>query len=575
MRNRLLAAALLIAVCAFSSCHRHSAESQTVNFDGVWEGPMTVSEDGETSVKILSIDGDAATLYDMTYSLNNGYVTKGKQESSVYTVKGKGKTPPRVSFTFGEKSQTFTYQDGAITEAVDEPEVGDSYILTENNLSYYKQMASFKSLLPHDNEFSGPRTMSLSLTASSELVDESFDWVEFLEWAGKTAATTAWGKGVGVLLDELFPATGKTTTLDDLLAKMNDISDQLTQMTVLYKNTTYEAKLNERSKYVSELMNCNSEYFTRLSNVKTDNEEEAEAKVKEIVLAWAKNTVGGNPVAVQGLNYIDFLLNTVIEQKDIFNMYDLYTYNTHAWERQGYSVREALRAGDIATVAQTLYLTQLYHKVRDDIDDVSRAKILSENIVRFNKFSDYIKNRPVDRHDDMVICQIEGTHFVMKRTWFDYPFYKNPTWCNIPCLWTRGSKVEYFMWGPNQVEYYNKAFTADEITRILEYYGGRKNISDILLYEADCYGYLWNPFGGDQREGIIAIQSGYYSADWRCIGIDKTISYNGTSKDDIVPRYVGVAVIDGSGWGGKDLKFYEWKEFYDNQRWVRTWIVER
>ena len=39
--------------------------------------------------------------------------------------------------------------------------------------------------------------------------------------------------------------------MEDALAKMDEVKEMLNNMITLYKNSVYEAKLNERSKYLS------------------------------------------------------------------------------------------------------------------------------------------------------------------------------------------------------------------------------------------------------------------------------------------------------------------------------------
>ena len=572
MKNTLLRTALCLAAASvLLGCHKHAAET-TQPLDGVWEGPMSVSETGVTTVKVLNVkDNTTAEFYDMKYSLAGGYEVLSKESTSIERLSGGARG---FRATVGGEQLTFDRDGDCIMHLGDDEESSYFYHLTDNDISYYKPASLTESLLPNDKEFLGPSKLQLSLPSEQQFTAEDFDWIEFLEWAGKTAATTAWGKGVGVLLDMLFPASGEATTLDDLLGKMDEISNQLTQMTILYKNTTYEKYLNDRSKMVSELTNCNSEYFTRLSNISSDDEEETEAKVKEIILAWSKNTVGGNPVTKQWLNYVDFLLKTVIEQKDIFNMYDLYTYNTTAWESQGYAIREALRASDIATVAQTLYLTQLYNKVRDDIDDKSREQFLTENIDRFEEFSEYIKNRPVERHDDRGICQIEGAHFVMDSYPLDYPNYSNPSWNSIPCPWSRYNSDVFFMWGPNQAENYSKALKPDEVKRILDYYeGSDRTLGEIFKEDANIKLGAW--IVTQSYNGVLPLQSGYYSPDWDYVGVDAAVFLKtAKSSSDIKPTACGYASLGASGWQMK-LTFLKWYEYYSDYIWTRTNVIER
>ena len=556
---------ILLGIAAVMGCKRHNTESPSP-FTGVWEGPMTVSKMG-TTVKLVNMTGSTAEFYEMAYSLTEGYSVKSKQVGEVNFVDG-GADLGDFTVTLDGEQYTFASDGGSVIYSLD----GQSqYVLTSNTMDHYRSLSYGQSLLPADKEYVGPSAYSALPLMAVESFSADFNWLEFLEWAGKTAATTAWGKGVGVLLDMLFPPSGSTTTLDDLLDKMNSITEQLNQMTLLYKNTTYEAKLNERSKYVSELTNYNSEYYIRLGNAKT------EADVSAIILDWASHSVGGNPVYVQGLNFIDFLLNTVIEQRDIYNMYDLYTFNTTAWEGEGYAVREALRASDIAVAAQNLYLTQLYQTLRTDVDDVSKSKILDNNIKKFELFSDYIKKNPVEHHDDKVICQIAGNHFVMDIANFSIVtagLYQNPSWSPIPRKWIEYDDDLDFIYGPNKIECYNKSLTPDEVKKILDYYAGTDlTLAQILRTKAGCKINIATLPG---QELIVTLQSKPYSADKAVVGLDNSVDYYAKLSSEVGPKSVGRGYFEVKGsmynWY---LQFVRWEQFTGNQIWIRTNVLER
>ncbi len=556
---------ILLGIAAVMGCKRHNTESPSP-FKGVWEGPMTVSKMG-TTVKLVNMTGSTAEFYEMAYSLTEGYSVKSKQVGEVNFVDG-GADLGNFTVTLDGEERTFASDGGSVIYSLD----GQSqYVLTSNTMDYYRSLSYGQSLLPADKEYVGPSAYSALPLMAVESFSADFNWLEFLEWAGKTAATTAWGKGVGVLLDMLFPPSGSTTTLDDLLDKMNSITEQLNQMTLLYKNTTYEAKLNERSKYVSELTNYNSEYYIRLGNAKT------EADVATIIKDWASHSVGGNPVYVQGLNFIDFLLNTVIEQRDIYNMYDLYTFNTTAWEGEGYAIREALRASDIAVAAQNLYLTQLYQTLRTDVDDVSKSKILDNNIKKFEQFSEYIKKNPVEHHDDKVICQIAGNHFVMDIANFSIVtagLYQNPSWSPIPRKWIEYDDDLDFIYGPNKIECYNKSLTPDEVKKILDYYAGTDlTLAQILRTKAGCKINIATLPG---QELIVTLQSKPYSADKAVVGLDNSVDYYAKLSSEVGPKSVGRGYFEVKGsmynWY---LQFVRWEQFTGNQIWIRTNVLER
>ena len=566
MKNTFFRTALILAgVLAVAGCKQQENEVPS-SLAGVWEGAMRVSENGATSVRILSITEDStAEFYDMDYTLSGGYEIKSKEVASIdYHGSGDG-LPEHFNTVFDGKAATFTRSGNVLTTPGEDSENPTTFFLTANGLSYYKAFKLEPSLLPADPEYTGPRKLSPSLQSGPALT-AGIDWMGLLEWAGKTAATTAWGKGVGVLLDMLFPASGEDTRLDEILDKVNAISNQLAQMTILYKNTTYEAKLNERSKWVNEITNFNEEYYIRLSNAKTEED------VSAIILDWASHNVGGNPVYVQGMNYMDFLLTTVIEQKDIFNMYDLYTYNTTPWESMGYAAREGLRASDIAVAAQNLYLTQLYHMFRTDIDDASRATILEKNIKKFEDFSEYVLTRPVERHDDRSICQIEGAHFVMDSSPLDYPDYRNPSWSPLPCVWTDDAHAN-FMWGPNRAENFNKALKAEEVKAILNYYAGSgRTLGDIFRNDANV---KMDEEIVSSEFAVIPLQSGNFSPAPTYVGVDCAVFVNfARTADNMGPVPCGQGHIEFDLWTFRSY-LYEWYTFYADYSWIRTNVIER
>lgn len=561
--TRLIALALLILAAAFTACKHESPETIVVPLEGVWEGPMTIT-DGNTSLRVLHFDGNTAEFIDYDYTLAEGYDATARQTSPVDIVT-QNDSCTEFNVKVDGSQMTFAREGDVITGPSDNKVF---YHLTTNGLDYYQAKESEESLLPSETIFAGPQMYDVALNSSNF---EAFDWnwTEFLEWAVKTAGTTAWGKGVSALLDLLFPPSGETTTLDDLLDKMNAITDQLNQMTLLYKNTTYEAKLNERSKYVSELTNYNEEYYVRLSNAETEDD------VAKIINDWASHTVGGNPVYVQGLNFIDFLLNTVVEQRDIFNMYDLYTYNTTAWENEGYAVREALRAGDIAVAAENLFLTQLYYTLRTDMDDNSKKTMLDKNIEKFNLLADYIQKRPVEHHDDKAICQIPGAHFVMDAVNFTFQgssTYRNPSWFSIPRSWFEYDDDMDFIYGPNKAECYNKSLTPDEIKHILDYYDGSGwTLAQIFILKAKCRLSML-----PLQTIILTLQSKGYSSDYTIIGLNQSVDFYAKSSSEIGAKIIGKGHFEvKGGFYWQYLEFVRWESFNDNQFWIRTNVLER
>lgn len=162
------------------------------------------------------------------------------------------------------------------------------------------------------------------------------------------------------------------------------------------------------------------------------------------------------------------------------------------------------------------------------------------------------------------------------KSWADKTVGGNPAWCRIPTRWTRYISDEYFMWGPNQAENYSSAMKPEELTTIMKYYGGKKNLYEILNDEAGCtLKPEANPSSASGKRAAVCLQSGYFSADWRSVGLDRVAYTSAMFPADIMPVAAGRAIIDGSGIFAQYLEFYKWKEFYDDILWVRTKVVER
>jgi len=547
----------ILGVALFSSCSRDYSE-EISSLAGVWEGSMTTSG-SNASVRILSIEEQTAEIYDMTYTLE-GYQVSQKQTSSVDMTRKK--RLDQICITIDGKKEYFIRKDKAL-RSIDNEYI---FMLSDNTLDYYNKIEVSPSLLPHDKEYVGPKSYN-PLLQNVQLAS-SIGWESLLEWVAGGAVTAISSKATSALLDYIFKDNTETRALADVIDKVDAISDQLAQMEIEFHDQNYEKYLNDRSRYIYEIKRHNSECYIRLSNAKDDDTR------REIITEWALATVGGCPAYEQGMNYISFLVNTIVEQKDIFNMYDLYVYNTTPWENLGYDIREALRESDIALAAESLFLTQLYQKFRTNIDEDSREAILNMNQQTFTEFYDHIKARPVVHHDDYAICQIPGAHFVVLRGNHYYPYYTNPDWCPIPAVWTRFKSDDYFIWGPNQAENYTQAFTVKEISTILSFYNGNKNLYQIFQDDAHMrFVNSINPDGGSQK-GAIFLQSGYYSADWHRIGTDATVPFEATKPEEIVPGWVGKAIIDGSGIVGETLELVRWEEF-NNRIWPRSIVVER
>ena len=518
--------------------------------------------DGEIHVKILNIEGATASLYDMRYTCD-GYEATGRKDAAVRMQKSRKDAPLQFQISFDGKESGYFLDGSMICDAESEC----IFNRTDNTMEHYKDGISIvPRMLPKDKEYTGPSKYDEMPLLSKPAL--AIDWTDLLTWIGEAAVKSASGMAASAFLDFIFSGDTASASLDDVLSRIAEIKEMLNTMITLYHNSVYEGKLNERSKLQYEMHNHNYEAFIRLKNASTEDQ------AREIIKSWADKTVGGNPAYEQVLNYMDFLNTTVIEQKDIFNMYDLYTYNTTPWEHHGYAYRESLRKSDIAAVAEGLFLTQYYQMVRTDLDEVSRKEILNANATKFKAFSDFVQKHPVEHHDQMAVCQIQGAHFVMEKQSVSYPDFHNPSWCSLPARWTRYSSDEYFMWGPNQAENFSQAISMYELAAIMQYYGGKKNVYEILHDEAECE-MRSDTKPGSGKRAVVCLQGGYYPGDWREIGLDSAVLTSASYPYEIGPQSAGRAIIDGAGIFAQYLEFYKWDKYYEDIVWIRTKVTER
>lgn len=562
MKKKSLALASALLACFCIACNKEGSDREIAALAGVWEGPMTVSDD-DVHVKILNISGTTAELMDMKYTFD-GYTVTDRKKSSVRILESGDDGLILFKLASGGRGNRYFLEGDIIGDAEGEA----LFKRTDNTLGHYKNgFASVPGLLPHDKEFTGPSKYAGSPALLSEH-SLSFGWTDLLLWVGAGAVRSASGMATSEFLEFIFSGDSASATLDDVLSRIDKIEEMLNSMITLYHNTTYESKLNERSKLQSEMHNYNNETYIRLKNAET------EEQAKTVITEWAMRDVGGNPAYVQALNYMDFLLKTVVEQKDIFNMYDLYAYNTIPWEHQGYAYRESLRMGDIACVAESLFLTQYFQMVREGVDEKSRKEILAGNAEKFKNFSDFVEKHPVVHHENLAICQIPGAHLAMERQSFSYPDFRDPSWCRLPARWTRWTSDEYFMWGPDQAENYSQAISWSEMSAMMLYYAGKKNVYEILTDEAGCE-MREDTKPGSGKRGALCLQGGYFPGDWREIGLSCVALTSAAAPYQIEPLSAGRAVIDGAGIFAQYLEFYKWDKFYDDIVWIRTKVVER
>ncbi len=147
--------------------------------------------------------------------------------------------------------------------------------------------------------------------------------------------------------------------------------------------------------------------------------------VRDIINDWAAQTIGGNSICIE----VKSLLGTYgggfsADGKSFPEIYDYYAYRTYAWEHEGYEFREALRATDSAILSEAYAMAHLYYTLLAGNNERNLVAITEREELweLAGKYNDIQAEEAVVRHDDYLICQIEGCEYVFAKNpiYFDY-----------------------------------------------------------------------------------------------------------------------------------------------------------
>lgn len=582
-----MAIAALLTIAFVSSCKEEEDDPvvYTDEVNGLWassgSGIMTQSQ----TMMLMEISGTTASI--RTYSLGAQLSSMTNKKEYVATVtydctKGKGNITvagdPDMSFEFGLSNgsdKMFLWNESKRVHL-------SHYATTMNEMAD----ALLKSLTPKVqllSGFDGPseyheltaKAPSFATTLGTNVPAPAAEGV--LDWIAKGLVTGSASAIAGVIIRGLLEDE-EATTLDDILGEVNVVNAQLAELINLVHNTTYEKYLNERTNaYLNPMRNLSNEYIIRVKEAW----QKDSTTVGPIVIEWANRTVGGNPAYVEALNFIGYLTTTVVEQKNLYQMYDMYVYNTHAWEGNGYEMRENLRACDLAVIGQSLFLTRLYYAF-GDFTDATRESLCKELRETFGRYVTFYKNNKVERHDDMAICQIKNAHFKMSKQLIARDYYTHP-WIPYYTPWEFENQESAWLLVNGDVKYncaqiYQFCLKEEEAKTIASYYKGTSftNMLDVLVKDAGCT----LPYSESQMSGkkiMLQLQTdgsdphqednNYY------INANKAIE---ASKDFAIgSKTIGIAWLERHGFLWLEQWFRQWDTYYDNQLWLRTAIDSR
>lgn len=413
---------LLAAVCGlltFNSCQEDedvvNPPYSPENIDGLW---VEMCDIDQTIVPHIEISGSTLKYCDADVEKHDYTSCK---DGTVDYAKGKA---------------TLTVNGGPTIKVVcDESGI----LMTPDSVVYYKINNTLEGLANHmqqevanlDEEHIGPHAFNdvalenQYLTADNGMTLKN-DVLKMLEWfaenIGRGIASGTGSKAAASIFDKIFTSP-ESAKLDEVMSTVNEINKKLDELTKLYLNTTYESYINQRkNNYINPINNYSNDYYEMLEECDGSEEE-----ITRIVTAWATtDDVEGNSPVVHYQNFIDFLMGTAVTGKNMYQVYDLYVFNTYPFEHAGYPMREALRATDLAVIARNAYMAMLYDMVRTDFTDKHKVEALEKIEAKVKEYMAFAKANEVVRNDDKVICQIEGAHFIMDKRMKLIPYSTRP-----------------------------------------------------------------------------------------------------------------------------------------------------
>lgn len=542
-----------------------------------WVEDMKPVEDGRTTYMYLSVNGQTANMSEIQYEYGKGSkviaettATVNMLNDSVFTITPANAEFKSVEFRMKPNGSLFTADKRAFSPTKKPVkdytfEVQSSYDILGNLSADYVGPTK-----PYPLAFA-PSSNKLQTRALSGTV------IDICKWLAEKAAMSAGSTVAKEIYRDLFESA-EQREMEKISTQIETINEDLKKFMDMYENTTYENYLNIRSiDYVSALNNYSFPYIVRLRNCNPDDTDQ----IRKILQDWHDKGVGGTTADTYMLNFIDFLTKTTSQGNHMYDIYDIYAFNTTPWESMGYDFREELRNADLAVIGTNTVLSILYTKYTNDYDDKSRAEILNNLTAKVEVFNKYFNEHKVERHDDLAICQIPGAHFVMNRTlierdYFNKPWFPNGTdWSTDerdPSTWDLG-------WGPKHLENYNRSMSSAELEAIKKYYANVDSINnlwDALTKDAKCSA----PWAGKRTNATnYMVLQGDFRTDhdsYRDYFIYPQNSCNTSKGFDNAKNYIGSAYLKSSYYVFISFtEFTRWATYWDDHIWFITDITSR
>lgn len=222
-------------------------------------------------------------------------------------------------------------------------------------------------------------------------------------------------KALDAIWSSIFGEDNKEINmLNQVISQLNSMQSQLDQLTKMAEaifekldevelNALY-ASFRDIDTQLASLNNVNRFYLERLKAVKGNDEE-----TKKLLKEWGEQPVCGTTaafaVAQLSKAILDFRYCYDAKIVNYCMVYDLIIYNTHAWEREGYDIRDIFRAKSAAILSQSYYLTTAYYSLYGAKESIENISTAAQNM------ADYFKSCRVHRYLRMVYCQLKGHHY--------------------------------------------------------------------------------------------------------------------------------------------------------------------
>ena len=576
---------MILAAALSISCNKEQYVEDIASSDWLWVSAGHTPGAENQTMMLVKFSGAEATLQTLNLGKDYSSFSEGKEYSASVTYKNSG-SKGQITVD-GDPSMSFEYSFTNNANKMFLRNASSSFMLAHYDISRDELISSLKASIPASLQamegFVGPSEY-VALNAAIPLQEGALEAgpavpvpESIWSWIAKGLVTGS-ASTVAKLIIEGLIADEEATTLDDILDQVNLVNAQLAELINLVHNTTYEHYLNERTNsYLNPMRNLSNEYILRVKEAWQNDPD----SVGPIVIEWANRTVGGNPAYVEVRNFIDYIKGTVVERKNIYQMYDMYVYNTHPWENMGYALRENLRAGDLAVIAQSLFLTRLYYSY-GDFTEATRDRMCQDLKSSFESFQEFYEANKVERHDGQAICQIKGAHFAMPATLVKRDFYNHP-WMPYETPWDFENQESAWWLVHGDTRYtcaqiYRFCMTEDEAKAVAGYYKGSPytNMVDVLTKDALCT----LPFSESEMAGkkiMMQLQtdgsdphqkdSNYY--------INARLAMEASKDFNIGEKTIGIAWLERHGFLWMEQWFKQWDTYYNDQLWFRTEITGR